>query len=94
MRSLPTPILARYVDSLSLDVPYANAETASKRYQTVAGVEEQAGAEGSRRGDFFTLSGMLVPHGTVDFLEQEKERLGTRRVNAATSRFCASPLPP
>ncbi len=77
------PDFGRYVDGLSLDIPYENVETASKRYQTSAGVEEQACAEGSRRGDFFTLNGMLAPHGAVDFMEQEKERLGTRRVNAA-----------
>lgn len=79
------PDFSRYVDSLSLEIPFESVEAASKRYESAVGVEEQSGAEGSRRVDFFTLSGMLTPHGAIDFLEQEKERLGNRRVSLAVS---------
>ena len=75
------PDFSRYINSLSLEIPYINVETASKRYQSAVGVETQAGVQGSRPGDFFTLNGMAAPHGAIDFLEQEKERLGNRRIN-------------
>ena len=78
------PDFNRYFDGMSLDIPYVGAEAASKRYQTAVGVLAQAGVQGSRSGDFFTLNGMTAPHGAIDFLEQEKDRLGSRRISRAT----------
>ena len=75
------PDFDRYVEGLSLEVPHENVGDAPGRYRSAVAVETQAGVQGSRPGDFFTLSGMLAPHGAVDFLELEKERRGSVRVS-------------
>ncbi len=85
------PDFERYFESLSLEIPYRNAEDVSKVYQLSIGVEAQAAALGSRSRDFFTLSGMLSSRGGIDFLEQEKERIGGRVANrAAVALLCAA----
>ena len=85
------PDFERYFESLSLEIPYRNAEDVSKVYQLSVGVEAQAAALGSRSRDFFTLSGMLSSRGGIDFLEQEKERIGGRVANrAAVALLCAA----
>ena len=84
------PDFDRYFEGLSLEIPYVNAEKASKTFQSMMGTEAQAAAQGSRGRDFFTLNGMLEPHGVIDFLEQEKERIGGRRINiAVVALLCA-----
>ena len=83
------PDFDRYFESLSLEIPYVNAEEASKTFQSLMDAEAQAAAQGSRGRDFFTLDGMLE-HGVIDFLEQEKERIGGRRINiAVVALLCA-----
>lgn len=77
------PDFDRYFESLSLEIPYVNAEEASQTFQSLMDTEAQAAAQGSRGRDFFTLNGMLEPHGVIDFLEQEKGRIGGRRINIA-----------
>jgi hypothetical protein len=85
------PDFTRFFDSLALEVPCVNAEEASKGYQSAIGVEDQAMALGSRARDFLTLNGMLSSHGAIDFLQQEKERVGSRVANiAAMLLLCAS----
>lgn len=85
------PDFTRYFDNLALEIPCVNAEEASKTCQSVIGVEDQAGALGSRARDFLTLNGMLSSHGTIDFLQQERERVGNRMANrVAVLLLCAS----
>ena len=85
------PDFSRYVDGLALDVPHETAEEASKRYRAAVAVEAEASVQGSRPGDFFTLSGMLAPHGAVDFLELEKGRRGSLRFNrSAVALLCVA----
>lgn len=85
------PDFARYFDSLTLEIPCVNAEEASKNFQSAIGVEDQAMALGSRARDFLTLNGMLSSHGTIDFLQQEKERVGNRVANrVAMILLCVS----
>jgi Tfp pilus assembly PilM family ATPase/Tfp pilus assembly protein PilN len=85
------PDFVRYFDSLALDIPCVNAEEASKAFQSYIGVEDQAMALGFRARDFLTLNGMLSSHGTINFLQQERERVGSCMANrVAMILLCVS----
>lgn len=84
------PDFARFLDRLALEIPFVSAEEATKNCQSAIRVEDQAMVLGSRPRDFLTLNGMLS-HGTIDFLQQEKEFVGSRVANrAAMILLCVS----
>lgn len=75
------PDFNRFVENLSLEIPFQNIEITSGRFKTAIGLEPQAGVAGYHAGDFFTLNGLLASRGTgtIDFLAQENERRGNQR---------------
>lgn len=79
------PDFNKFIENLSLDVPFENIETACSRFPTLVGLEQQAAVAGCHAGDFFSLNGLLAERSadSIDFIAEENVRRGNLRLSMA-----------